>query len=168
MTRGTITLLKYGAAVAALAGITAAAAAHEDLYPVNICLTADHSTHPCVLHVDDEQVGWFLVDVASIDDRLPNMPFPEGTNFRVTGNYCTTCIAVFCGSFRGFVFGAELVPCIDGDATGNGYVDVEDLVDVISNWGQCPDSPASCLGDTDGDDVVGVGDLVSVIENWGS
>ena len=53
-----------------------------------------------------------------------------------------------------------------GDGNGDGVVDVADLVQVILEWGPCPDPPASCGADADGDGMVGVGDLVLVILNW--
>ena len=55
---------------------------------------------------------------------------------------------------------------IDGDANGDGVVDVQDLVDVITNWGPCPPPPTDCVGDVFPDGVVGVQDLTMVILNW--
>ncbi len=52
-------------------------------------------------------------------------------------------------------------PC-EGDATGNGVVDVEDLLAVLSDWGQ-----AEGIGDINGDGFVDVADLLLVIANWG-
>lgn len=52
-------------------------------------------------------------------------------------------------------------PC-EGDATGDGVVDVEDLLAVLSDWGQ-----AEGLGDINGDGIVDVSDLLLVIANWG-
>ena len=53
-----------------------------------------------------------------------------------------------------------------GDVTGNGVVDVQDLVTITLMWGNCP--PASpCFGDTNQDGRVDVIDLLAVILNWG-
>jgi hypothetical protein len=52
------------------------------------------------------------------------------------------------------------------DVTGDGTVDVDDLVAVILAWGECAD-PNNCPSDIDGDDVVEVDDLIAVILNWG-
>jgi 6-phosphogluconolactonase (cycloisomerase 2 family) len=49
-----------------------------------------------------------------------------------------------------------------GDATGDGAVDVEDMVLVILEWGASGGSPA----DVNGDGVVDVEDLVLVILHW--
>jgi hypothetical protein len=61
--------------------------------------------------------------------------------------------------------------CVDdqifGDVNGNGVVDVEDLVEVLLNWGPCPAPPAPCPADVNGDLDVNVQDLVQVIVNWG-
>ncbi|MHC4909625.1 MAG: choice-of-anchor J domain-containing protein [Planctomycetota bacterium] len=51
-------------------------------------------------------------------------------------------------------------PC-PADLTSDGFVDVGDLVAVISAWG----TPG---GDTNGDGTTDVGDLVAVISAWGS
>ncbi len=57
-----------------------------------------------------------------------------------------------------------------GDATGNGVVDVDDLIAVILNWGPCA-SYQPCAADVapwpNGDDNVDVDDLIAVILNWG-
>jgi hypothetical protein len=50
------------------------------------------------------------------------------------------------------------------DVTGDGDVDVEDLVEVILNWGPCP----GCDADVTGDGDVDVEDLVEVILGWGA
>jgi glyoxylase-like metal-dependent hydrolase (beta-lactamase superfamily II) len=51
-----------------------------------------------------------------------------------------------------------------GDLTGDGVVDVVDLVEVILAWGPCgPECPA----DLNGDGVVSVTDLTDVILAWG-
>ncbi len=50
-----------------------------------------------------------------------------------------------------------------GDVDGNCTVDVTDLVQVISAWGENPGHPA----DFDGNGVVDVSDLISTISAWG-
>jgi hypothetical protein len=55
------------------------------------------------------------------------------------------------------------------DITGNGIVDVDDLLMVINNWGPCSD-PESCAADIApplGNGLVDVDDLLMVINNWG-
>lgn len=46
---------------------------------------------------------------------------------------------------------------------GDGVVNVDDLLAVISNWGPC----AACSADVDGDGMVNVDDLLAVISSWG-
>lgn len=55
---------------------------------------------------------------------------------------------------------AEQTP---GDVNGDGYVNVDDLLVVISQWGPCP----GCSGDLNGDGVVGVDDLLVILAHWG-
>jgi hypothetical protein len=53
---------------------------------------------------------------------------------------------------------------------GNGVVDVDDLLRVINDWGQCPMPPFACPADLappGGNSIVDVDDLLVVINNWG-
>lgn len=49
------------------------------------------------------------------------------------------------------------------DINGDGVVNVQDLLLVMSNWGTCA---GSCPGDVTGDGVVNVSDLLAVIAAW--
>ena len=55
-------------------------------------------------------------------------------------------------------------PACPPDITGNSVVDVDDLLEVINHWGDCP---APCPADVTGDSVVDVDDLLEVINSWG-
>ena len=60
----------------------------------------------------------------------------------------------------GFV---DILPKL-GDSTGKGIVDVDDLLEVINAWGDCPHP---CPPDHTNNSVVDVDDLLVVINNWG-
>ena len=68
-------------------------------------------------------------------------------------------------------FAAELPQSQPGDITGDGEVDVDDLLAVITNWGPCPAPPAACPADIAPagapNGVVNVDDLLMVVTNWG-
>jgi len=51
-----------------------------------------------------------------------------------------------------------------GDVTGNGFINGNDLTEVLSQWGTCP----SCLADVNGDGVVEGGDLAIILGAWGA
>jgi hypothetical protein len=53
------------------------------------------------------------------------------------------------------------------DVTGDGSVDVDDLIAVILAWGNCPPAPTPCIADVTGDNTVNVDDLIAVILDWG-
>lgn len=52
----------------------------------------------------------------------------------------------------------------DGDVHGDGFVDISDLLGVISRWGSC----VVCDEDLNGDGAVDVIDLMAVLDGWGS
>lgn len=74
----------------------------------------------------------------------------------------------------GFWPGAESIPTCPGDISppgGNGAINVDDMLAVITHWGACPlPCPPSCLGDIappGGNCAVNVDDLLFVITHWG-
>jgi len=52
---------------------------------------------------------------------------------------------------------------VPGDANGDGIVSVDDILYIISLWG---DSCTDCSADLSGDGAIGVDDLLLVIANW--
>lgn len=57
-------------------------------------------------------------------------------------------------------------PAVPGDVTGDGAVNVLDLLAVLAGWGPCPPPPASCPADLDGSGAVDIVDLLEVLANW--
>lgn len=51
-----------------------------------------------------------------------------------------------------------------GDLTGDGEVDVLDLLALLDGWGPCP----SCPEDLTGDGLVNVFDLLALLDSWGA
>lgn len=146
----------------ALAGVTIATPG--EMFPIDTILVAD-STMQCVNHVDLNGDPWFLAGISDIHPDLPPMPFPEGLEFRVTGQYCVDCVEVFCGSFDGFIFGANLSPAVVGDVDADGTVGILDMLALLSQWGPCPQTD-SCAADLDADGAVGISDLLMLLANW--
>jgi hypothetical protein len=52
------------------------------------------------------------------------------------------------------------------DVNGDGDVDIDDLLLLLSAWGDCPDPPSGCAADLDGDGIVGVNDLLILLADW--
>jgi len=59
-------------------------------------------------------------------------------------------------------------PTCDSDLNGTGTVNVEDLLAVISGWGDCPAPQLPCRGDLDFNRVVNTVDLLAIISAWGA
>ena len=57
----------------------------------------------------------------------------------------------------------EVTPGCGADIDGNGFVDFDDLIRILSAWGPCE----GCPEDIDGNDVVDFDDLLLVISGWG-
>jgi len=51
---------------------------------------------------------------------------------------------------------------VPGDVTGDGLVNTDDILAVLSAWGQCK----GCAADLDNDGLVGVNDILIIIEYW--
>jgi hypothetical protein len=59
-------------------------------------------------------------------------------------------------------------PACQADVTGNGAVNIQDLLAVISAWGVCPGPcPPYCAADVNDDCTVNIQDLLAVIAAWG-
>jgi photosystem II stability/assembly factor-like uncharacterized protein len=76
---------------------------------------------------------------------------------------------LFAGTL-GFGVWRAAVPCAptSGDATGDGQVNIDDLLAIINAWGACAAcAPGACPADVTGNCVVDIDDLLMVINNWG-
>ncbi len=55
----------------------------------------------------------------------------------------------------------------DGDANGDGAVNIIDLFLVLASWGDCPEPPEQCEADFNHDNMVNVLDLLILLATWG-
>ncbi|MHC4947178.1 MAG: hypothetical protein ACYTG1_02795 [Planctomycetota bacterium] len=55
---------------------------------------------------------------------------------------------------------------LPSDTNGDGVVDVQDLLQVLGDWGPCPVPPDPCPADVDDTTAVDVGDLLQVLADW--
>jgi probable HAF family extracellular repeat protein len=69
--------------------------------------------------------------------------------------------------FGGGVVLTPVQSAVPGDVTGDGTVNIDDLLAVIAAWGPCPAPPAACVADVVVDGQVNIDDLLLVISNWG-
>ncbi len=92
--------------------------------------------------------------------------FDDGSCLMLTEEHClaeggewagagTTCEDVDCGAGG------------DGDANGDGAVNIIDLFLVLASWGDCPEPPEQCEADFNHDNMVNVLDLLILLATWG-
>ena len=154
---------------------------------INVILqcTGPASCGPCTLffHIGSgcgEQIGW--VDVESLPPGISTdlsifMILPQSAP---NGTY-HICLRPQCGGGCDWTCdGCANCECAEqwitinsaivGDVTGDGAINVQDLLAVIESWGQCKPPPANCPADVapapGGDGEVGVADLLAIIRNW--
>jgi hypothetical protein len=60
----------------------------------------------------------------------------------------------------------QLLPRVHGDVDGDGVVDFQDVLLLLSAWGACPEPPAECPADLDGNGTVDFQDLLLLLSNW--
>ncbi|MCI0364541.1 MAG: CotH kinase family protein [Phycisphaerales bacterium] len=94
-------------------------------------------------------------------DPNNNLSGSASDHFDGLRNWISNRVAVVSGEIDDF---DPCAPGVPGDITGDGFVNIDDLLALVSAWGQCP-SP--CAADVTGDGVVNIADLLFVIANWG-
>ena len=62
---------------------------------------------------------------------------------------------------------APLPEICPADITGDGLVNITDLLALLSEWGPCPPPPSECPADINFDGVVNVSDLLELLSSWG-
>ncbi|MCH8824599.1 MAG: hypothetical protein IH984_13945 [Planctomycetes bacterium] len=67
---------------------------------------------------------------------------------------------------QGAAYVYDLTGSACSDITGDGIVDIDDLVVVLAFWGPCA-WPFTCLADLNGDCTTSVRDLLILFANWG-
>jgi hypothetical protein len=60
----------------------------------------------------------------------------------------------------------DVVRDCPADVDGSGYVDIDDIFDVLYNWGECPSGPCPC--DVNCDGQVDIDDIFDVLAQWGA
>jgi len=58
--------------------------------------------------------------------------------------------------------------CCPADSTGDGQVNIDEVLQLLSGWGQCPEQPEPCPMDIDQSGTVNTEDLMVVLSSWGS
>jgi WD40 repeat protein len=129
------------------------------------------------LHSYDVVSGWFLRSyyILAMDMAGPTgfdvMPPAAGDcNMNLVPDACDIASG-HSHDLNGNGVPDECDPHVPGDITGDGHVNVDDLLAVITSWGRCPAPPAPCPADIapplSGDGAVNVDDLLFVITHWG-
>lgn len=114
---------------------------------------------------DDGRGHWRQTDMVTASDAGEGDTF--GSSVAVSGN-----IAIVGAPFDplGTYFGSAYafkVAVVIGDFDCDDDVDIFDLVQVLVDWGPCPNTGASCPTDLDGNGIVNGHDLALLLAAWG-
>jgi hypothetical protein len=137
----------------------------EDPVFVGVRIYALTCDSPCLDAGDDSLIATDFPDVD--DDGTWNEPSPYDVvgGPREVDAVPNTTYDVDMGAYEG-----QDDACV-GDSNHDGVVDVDDIIDVILNWGSCDTPPFGCAGDVDpapcGNGTIDTDDLIAVILNWG-
>ncbi len=151
--------------VAAFALVVPRAASSNDLSP-----DSSAPFESCGTVIVDELYYCYLF-LADVDGKIYAVPgideyyFSPGDRLHVQG---TSEDAVGFCTLDGMIIDPLMQQCDDepcpADLTGDGTVDVGDLLSLLSQWGPCHDG---CNADLTGDGDVGAADLVVLLDAWG-
>jgi len=110
-----------------------------------------------------ERGWWYAGAPYLVDPWLPEYYFIPGADHHLS---LAGSEAIADGVWGALVEAAGPWPC-EGDATGDGVVDFDDIVEVLSRWGQ-PAAFGHARGDADGDSAIDFDDIVAALAHWGS
>jgi hypothetical protein len=140
---------------------------NDDLIAAGLFTNAGGQVVKSIARWDSEAWYPFIADQTGVSDRIldlivdDNNSLVAGGLFAAAGGHTVNNIARW----------QDCITSVPGDVTGDGNVNVADLLTVINAWGACADPPATCPTDIapppSGDGTVGVPDLLMVINNWG-
>lgn len=98
----------------------------------------------------------------------PGCPGPFGRCCFDGGPYCLQLPEQICLDAAGDWLWGALCTCLcNADLTGDGSVNVFDLLILLSEWGSCWTGASCCEGDLNGDGEVNVFDLLDLLSKWG-
>jgi hypothetical protein len=97
----------------------------------------------------------------SVDTGL-NLSLPPGVSTDLDGAARVVAGTVDMGSYE-----LQEPSTCGADVSGDGVVNVQDMVAVVESWGACA-ACATCPADATGDCVVNTADLAAVVNAWGA
>ena len=136
--------------------------------PLTLVLTGTY-TH------DEAGVELHLTAAMDVDEttELPDMPLPdipfELPTILPPGDFAGVVLSLTPQDMNinmaldVVVHGTGTPSHAPGDADGDGLVNTNDILAVLSAWGPCD----GCTEDLDGDGMVGVDEILLIIEHWG-
>lgn len=99
-----------------------------------------------------------------VDAGEENM-LPEYATMDLGGNARVANVTVDVGAYE--LQEEPDPPAPSTDLNGDGFVNVLDLLQLLSAWGACPAPPADCPADFNGSGAVDVLDLLTLLADWG-
>lgn len=112
----------------------------------------------CVGTSDSRAVLWEGGAVIDLNDRTPS-----GSGWMLQAATAINADAIVGrGMHRGLPRAFLMRPAAPADLNADGFVNADDLFDLLGQWGPCPD----CLADLNGDGVVNADDLFMLLGDW--
>ena len=122
------------------------------------------------INIDSTTIINGLLDVSLINGYAP--PIGAGTIYDIILSG-TTIIGAFDAinlpASLGLIYGSNtisLIAGLPGDLNGDGFVGIDDLNIVLTNWNGNADPGDWTGGDPSGDGFIGIDDLNTVLSNW--
>jgi len=94
---------------------------------------------------------------------------PDGTPFISGTDFCGNAPTHIDGPWTDGgdnTLSDECRNCV-ADLTNDGEVGLEDIIEALAAWGDCPGGEPGCYGDINLDGNVDISDLLSVLDVWG-
>ncbi len=156
--------------------LTASDAAAGDRFGASVALSGNHAIIGAFAHdlEDLDEGAAYVFDLTTMTEVFKLIPSDSGANDQFGNAVAIDGNNAIVGAWKndddgtnsGSAYVFDVSPPINGDLDGDGFVGIDDLSIVLSNWNQNVVPGIWRVGDPSGDGFVGIDDLGVVLGNW--